>query len=234
MGQMALNFDSGYGYDDELQELNVAKYYRQQLLLGDKLEQSESLELYDYAIKEISDFIVRNKQIKRVINFGVSFGYIDSVLAKKFPDIAFVGIDRSILTKSFNEENFGDISNLSFKAQDIFEFLKTEDFNNSLLIHIRTLTVLPEKFVADLYRSASNAGINFIAGFEQCGVSRQTNAPFNFSDAYKESVVYRTIMLIHNYPELLKRFGYNIIGSELLKTRHKDEDYRILAFKAKK
>ena len=56
--------------------------------------------------------------------------------------------------------------------------------------------------------------------------------PYIFSEDDQESVVYRSSMLIHNYPGILKKCGFRISGTELLKTGHSHDDYRILSFTA--
>jgi len=225
-----LDFESEYGYTDELHELNVAKYYREQLLLNDLNEKSESLELYKNVIAEVSKFLTVNPSIKKVINFGVSYGHVDSELAKLFPNVSFVGIDRSKLTQQFNQELFGGIKNLSFVAGDIFQYLDSADQQGSVLLHMRTCGCLPKSFMEKLYMKSHDLGVKFVVGFEQTGLSRQTNAPYNYTEADQESVVFRIYMQIHNYPGILKKQGYEIERSELIKTRHADEDFRILSF----
>jgi len=227
-----LNFDSGYGYKDELQELSIGQYYRKQLLQNDVHEKSESLELYDHVIAEVSKLLTSNPSIKKVINFGVSYAHVDSELAKIFPNVSFVGIDRSQLTKEFNQEFFGDIKNLSFETGDIFKYLDSTEQQDSVLLHMRTCVVLPKYFLEDLYRKSRDVGVKFIIGFEQIGLSRQTNAPYSFSEKDQDSVVFRIFMQIHNYPGILKKLGYEIKRTKLLKTRHQDDDFRILSFTA--
>jgi hypothetical protein len=226
-----LSFDSEFGYKDEMQELSVAKYYRNQLLLNDLYEKSESFELYNKVISEVTKLLIDNPSIKKVINFGVSYAHVDSELAKLFPNVSFVGIDRSKMTQHYNQELFGDIKNLSFEAGDIFEYLESSDQQDSVLFHVRTCVLLPKAFMEKLYKKSHDLGVKFILGFEQIGLSRQTNTPYSFSEADQESVVFRIFMLIHNYPGILKNQGYSLEKSELLKTRHADEDYRILFFK---
>ncbi len=225
-----LSFDSEFGYKDEMHELAIAKYYRHQLLLNDLHEKSESLELYNKVISEVSKLLTDNPSIKKVINFGVSYAHIDSELAKLFPNVSFVGIDRSKMTQQFNQELFGNIKNLSFEAGDIFEYLDSSDMQDSVLLHIRTCVLLPKAFMEKLYKKSYDLRVKFIVGFEQIGLSRQTNTPYSFSDADQESVVFRIFMQIHNYPGILKKQGYEMERSELLKTRHADEDFRILHF----
>lgn len=226
----AQNFDSGYGYDSEFQEVVTANYYRQQIENGLVDTKIESGEVYRKSLDIISS-ILQKGEIKKLLNFGVSYGYIDNILADKFPDIHFTGIDRSRFTKFYNEQFF-DLPNLSFMAGDIFDCLNN-DWQDSLLLHIRTLTCLPQDFVERLYKRAAASGMRYIVGVEQCGISWQTGKPYEFSMEEQPSVVFRNYMFIHNYPAILQSAGYTLEHAELLKTNHPDPNYRLIMFAAK-
>ena len=51
---------------------------------------------------------------------------------------------------------------------------------------------------------------------------------YNFSDDDKPSVAYRGGMYLHNYPGILRKFGYRVVESKLIKTDHPHEDFRLL------
>jgi len=68
---------------------------------------------------------------------------------------------------------------------------------------------------------------------ESSGLSRETLEPFDFSYEKRDSVWFRSMMFIHNYPELLRNAGYELIHWECLKTAHPHPDLRVLAFIAK-
>ena len=76
------------------------------------------------------------------------------------------------------------------------------------------------------------AGFKYIVGFEPLGLSRQTGGPYVFSLTPQSSVAYRGHAFIHNYPNILFDTGYSVIDSQLIKTDHAHEDYRIVKFVA--
>ncbi|MDX2113924.1 MAG: hypothetical protein SFW63_09380 [Alphaproteobacteria bacterium] len=233
-GANPLAFDSGFGYESELRELEVLAHYHEQLQRGYLDQQrTESGVVYEWLINSVSDLLETFPELTHAINFGVSYAHIDAELAKKFPSRRFIGLDRSSLTKWYNDKHFS-LPNLSIQTADIFDCLKPASQPQSILLHARTLNLLPVDFNVRLYTAAQQAGCRYIVGIEQCGISWETQQPYSFSGAEKESVVYRNHMFIHNYPSLLAASGYRIIRSQLLATRHPDPNYRLVAFVAEK
>ncbi|MBT8434310.1 MAG: hypothetical protein KJN95_06600 [Gammaproteobacteria bacterium] len=231
----ANRFESGYGYEDEFTELKAAAYYRAQIEAGNlESQKTESGALYKDVIGFIDSYVKENK-INRVVNFGGSYAYIDTELAKLNPEVEFICLDRSRLTKIYNENIFSDLGNLNFVAEDVFDYVQPLKFQDSIFLHIRTLTLLPQSFVEKLYNSVSEAGFHSVICYEQCGISYETGKPFEFSDdANKQSVNFRSGMFIHNYPGLLNSLGFEINQTELLKTNHPDRTYRIAKIVATK
>lgn len=216
---------------NEQREVKVTKYYHRQLLESQlRPLQVESLELYRHAIAAVGELLASDQAIKRVVNFGVSYAYVDSELAKRFPAVEFVGVDRARGTRDFNLEHFGHLGNMRFMAEDIFQVLQPGAWDGALLLHVRTCTFLPRGFIQSLYQAARLAGVRHIVGMEPLGISRQTHQPYAFSDQEQESVLFRNAMYIHNYPWLLGQAGYAPQRFEMVKTAHKAEDYRILSF----
>jgi hypothetical protein len=227
-------FGSSYGYKDDLHELRVAMDYQRQIENKETYTSSESGVLYDNAVATLDKLLKADSSIPSVLNFGASYAYVDSICAQRFPNVRFIGIDRSTFTKAFNEAHFKDIKNIEFVADDIFRYLSSNKLDNSIFFHARTLILLPRKFIEELYRAVYDAGFKYIVGFEPIGISRQTSKPYVFSQDDRESVVYRPILMIHNYPGLLKKSGYEIIEANLLKTNHPHKDQRILYYIARK
>ena len=197
--ESASSFESGFGYEDEFTELKTAAYYRAQIMAGD-LEnlKTESGALYDEIYSTLSERLSKG-DIKTVFNFGVSYAHIDTKLADDFPEIQFIGLDRSQLTILYNQGAFENRPNVKFIASDIFDHLNAHSYPNGLFLHVRTLTLLPETFVTKLYQAVEQAEFVDIAGFEQCGVSYETGRPFEFaSDDSRASVNFRGGMFIHN------------------------------------
>lgn len=229
-GNLAGNdFGSGFGYIDEAREVEVASYYRAQIEQGDLDNQvTESGAVYRATIGKVSAVLRTRPDIGCVTNFGVSFGYTDAELAKAFPAVRFYGVDRSRLTKAYNDNIFS-LPNLTFEAGDIFNHMAAQRGQPWLLLHVRTATLLPHAFVDKLYGAAASCGCAGIVALEQCGISWQTGEPYRFDAAghAKASVVFRNGMFIHNYPGLMEKHGFKVTDSELLKTNHPDATYRI-------
>ena len=227
--------DSPYGYDSEMREIGVVLEYQAQLKKKDfETCMSESPVLYREVIKTISELFEKDSEIPSMLDFGVSYAYLNSALAKRFPNKKFVGADRSPFVKLYNEWVFSDVKNLSIYAGDIFNLLQTESFKKGILFHARTALCLPPSFLKKLYGQAFKAGIKYIVGFEQCGVSRQTDSFYQFTDTPKPSVLFRNFMYTHNYPYLLKEAGYDVQEINLFKTNHPHQDFRFLRFIAKR
>ena len=229
--ESAGNFDSPYGYEDDFRELKVALHYQKQS--KDLDIDSESKILYQH-INSVCSVLIEKTNAKDFFNFGISYAYIDSVLAKQFPSVSFSGIDRSNFTKLLNELNFSNIDNLTFHSGDVFDYLQNNQSQNGIFFHTRTLTLLPKEFIEKLYKSVTQAGFKYIVCMEQVGISRQTMKPYEFSEENQPSIAYREGMYIHNYPYLLEKVGFSVERSELLKTDQPHSDYRILSITAKK
>lgn len=217
-----------YGYANELDELKTALGYKNEIERGFP-RPGESKELYRHAELILSDLL---EEAKYLVNFGVCYAYIDSILASKYPDAQIIGIDRSKFTKLLNESDFSSKKNMEFVADDVMAFLANKDFKNGIFFHTRTCNLLPKFFIELLYKEVAQAGFSQIVCIEQVGISRQTGVPYKFSNNDQPSVAFRWGMYIHNYPALLAKAGYTVIRAELLKTDHPHSDYRLLSITA--
>jgi hypothetical protein len=229
--QNAGEFGSGYGYDDEIREVAVAIQYKKEI---DAEFQSmpDSSSLYRHVDEVISKLISEDSTINKVIDFGVSYAHTDALLAEKFPSIKFVGLDRSILTKAFNEQYFSHLTNLELIASDIFEYFSKHNCNNSIFWTMRTTLLLPKDFLLKLYAEAFKAGVKYICLFEPIGISRETMKPYQFSYNDQPSVGLRDGMFIHNYPGILRSSGYSVHRAELINMRHPHPDVKVLSITA--
>lgn len=229
----ALSLGSNYGYEDEIREFMVTFKYFEQIENKDFATQSsESYLLYQLIIEKFSNLIAANPNIKKVFNFGVCYGYVDWLLAKKFPKIKFIGIDRSKYTQIFNEDKLGGLKNLEFVTSDIFVYLAKKDFSDSVFFSARTMVYLPPEIISKIYAEVSKVNFEFILGFEQIGLSRETLKPYIFDENFRDSVLHRERFFIHNYPYLTKKAGFKNQTIELIKTNHPYPDYRIMYFEA--
>lgn len=222
------SFDSEYGYIDESDELKKAIYLREQLTN----DVTGSRDIINKVEDVFDRMFAMGPGIKSVLDFGVSYGHINSVIAKKRPDVQMYGIDRSPLTKMYNEHYFGSVPNLHFVAGDVFDLLKGVKFD--ALFHMRTATLLPKNFNINLYEKAAAAGVDWVLGAEPLGMSWQTSSPYEFSYNDKPSVSFRNHMFIHNYPSMLKQAGFNLRHAELTKTSHNDPNFGFVVFIAER
>jgi hypothetical protein len=226
-------FGSRFGYDDESAELDAVLYYRSQIRSPHFADlPSESHALYQAVFEEYDRIVASDPSVTNMLDFGVSYAHVDSVLARKYPNTMFLGCDRSEPTMMINRLDFGSIKNLSFFAGDIFDCIERQE-RIDVFFHMRTACLLPAEFVEKLYTAARSKGAKYVLLAEQVGLSWETGKAYNFSDDLQPSVALRWKMMIHNYPYLLKQAGFTIGNHRLLATNHNDPNLRILLMVAK-
>ena len=194
---------------------------------------TESYALYREQEKMLGKLLQEDDQIKNVLNFGVCYPHVDSILAKTFPQIGFHGIDLSECCKAVNESLFGEIDNLHFYAGNIFDLLNEDGFKGGVLFHSRIMLLFPRSFVEELFKTARDAGFKYLIGFEQFGFSTETLEPYEFSEKDRESVYWRDRMAIHNYPGIVTKLGAEVLDAHILKTANRSPDYRLFCYVAK-
>ena len=227
----ANDYQSDYGYS-EIGEIKGVLNYAEQIE-NNFPNPSESKQLY-LSIDEIYSSIIEKYKINNFLNFGSYLSHTDSILAKKYPNTKFICADRSSYTKIINEKMFNHLNNMDFVDGDIFKYLNNKEFDNDLFFSARTLPLLPKKFIEDLYYAVCKSNFKYISFMEQIGISHQTLSAYDFSDEDKPSIAFRWGMYLHNYPGILKKCGYKVIESKLIKTDHPFEDYRFLYILAEK
>jgi hypothetical protein len=226
----AQEFKSEYGYEDDIHEFALTLMNYQLWKNGFSGIKSESPVVFDQTLKTISWILNQDFAVTSFLNFGVSYGNVDVELSNRYPNVKFIGIDRSKLTKTLNDIQFSNIHNLEFISGDIFEYLSNNSFHNGIFFTSRTMMIFPKKFVEKLYGAVKKAGFMYIVGLEPIGISRQTKKPYVFSDLDQPSVVYTNKMFIHNYPAILQKTGYTVLTTELIKTNNGHKDFRIIKF----
>jgi len=156
--------------------------------------------------------------INKVINFGVLCAYPDFYLAKDFPQIEFVGVDRQEITRELNETTF-NLRNLTFICGNILDLIPQlkPDSSNTMLYHVRTGCLCYPEFLKRLYKSCYNKKIKYIVIIEHYGLSKHHKAFYNFEDLPAESISFRDIMFNHNYPKFLSDAGYSIVSNERIR-----------------
>jgi hypothetical protein len=221
-------FGSGFGYQSPSDEIEGFCHYRNEAMdLANA--KSESPVLYSTLAKSISDLIATDPTVKNVLNFAVSYAHIDNLLATRHPDVAFTGVDRSLFIKVCNEQSF-KLPNLAFVAGDIFDMLASKAWDNSIAIHSRVLIFLPKTFVERYYEALATAGIKYVVGIEQCGISWHTGKPYRFSLDDQPSVAFRNQMFLHNYPALLKHAGFKLKEARIIDTAARDPNLKLIFF----
>jgi hypothetical protein len=229
-GAEVSSFDSGYGYSSEQEELAVALMYKGQIASG-QYAAAETPETMQAAIERLAEVIAARKPA-RVVNFGVSYAHVDSVLAERFPDVQFIGIDRSQAVCDLNRADFPR-PNMQFIASDIEAWLDEQsDLSDCVFFHVRIAILLPQAFVDQLYRKLIAKRVSAICGFEPVGVSRETNAFVAQTYEPSTSVHFRDTLYIHNFAGLLADRGYRMTHLGYTKTGHPDKDVRLLSFVA--
>ncbi len=227
------SFGSAFGYEDDKIELDAVMYYRTQLRNPDfKNIPSESAVLYKHVLAAFEALLAADPSIKTAVDFGVSYAHVDSVLAKRHPDLKIIGCDRSELTMAINRVDFGNITNLVLHSGDIFDCL--EQYNPiDVLFHMRTACLLPADFLSSLYAKAKSQGARYVVLAEQIGLSWETDSGYEFSEREQKSVLLRWKMWIHNYPALLRQAGFKIQSSEFFGTNHANPNLKLLLIVAK-
>ena len=193
--------------------------------LGNRTEASPVL--FRRQVDVLGGLLAREPTIKTVLNFGVSYAYVDALLAGRFAERTFCGVDQSRHVKALNEAEFGHHSNMSFFHGDVFELLNDRDVSAGALFHSRTLCTLPQAFVERLYRTCFEKGMRYVVGFEQFGLPRQ-GEPFTFDETDRPSIPWRNLLTIHNYPGLLVKSGFKIETAFVFEVSRWSPDFRVL------
>ena len=227
---------SGYGSADAVDEFVTTLAYARIFEADPALDRSGTHDTARCVEATVASVAASDPSLRSCLNFGVSYGRADARLAARFPNMEFVGLDRSPLTKVLNElvHPAPAAGNLKFVADDIFHALGQRAWARSAFLHCRTLVQLPMSFIERLYAAVHAAGFEYVLGFEPVGLSRVSKASFGFSDSRKSSELFRDNLFLHNYPGLLAAAGYAVQRSDLVRTSHPHEDYRILYFVAKR
>lgn len=226
------SFNSGYGYDSEAEELRVANMYKGDVLSGQHKNAETPLLLAE--AETVLSNLIKSGSVKHVVNFGVSYAYLDSLLATSFPSVQFLGIDRSRVVCDLNNRDFKS-PNISFLAGDINDWIAQQaDLSDTVFFHMRTGILLSQKFLDDLYAKLTERNVLAICGFEPVGVSRETNSFISQSYNEHPSMLFRDTLYIHNYAGLCAKHGYKMSYLNYVKTAHIDSDVRMLSFVAQR
>lgn len=147
--------------------------------------------------------------ISDVLNLGVFCAQIEQALAKEFPKVGFVGVDRSRKVKELNERLF-PLENIRYEAEEYLDYLQqTQPVQYGLLVHCQALTYLLPLQIQEIYQIAHQKGYRQVALLETAGFDRQTLSYPRFGQSFR-SFVWRERLFVHDYPAMLGQAGYRI------------------------
>lgn len=217
----------------EEHELDTWNKYKQQFA-NSTPEANEVVFRAFHVRDKILKLIRSDSKIKNVVNFGCSYGWLEHQLALSAPNVHIWGIDRSVQAMELNRCEFG-LPNCSFVATDIFDFIlnTTSAINNAVFCHINIGVYFLPEFIKKLYDAVYSAGGIYLLNFEPSGFSRQIHDYYHYSLRPKDPVVFRGVMLLNNYPNLMQASGFEVISGELVTPPHPHPDFRSVTFIAR-
>jgi hypothetical protein len=71
----------------------------------------------------IDGILERDETVKKVVNVGSNYAYVDGLLARKYPDVRFVGVDFAANLVEYNQEFAAQ--NLEFRSGYALDFLES-------------------------------------------------------------------------------------------------------------
>lgn len=223
-----VDYGSGYGFDSEADDFSYLELMQTDLRAGAR---SKHLPTFQRGFNEISR-LIHTLEIERVVNFGVALAWMDDRLAELYPNVEFVGIDRALSIKAFNDEAYHR-PNLSFVAADVNDWLaKQGSLKGHLCVNMRTMLNFPEGFVRAYYRNIYGRGAAGVYCLEDYGIPRETDKIYPLDFERKPSVHYRNRIMMHNYPEIIASAGFTVTRVEFFENWWQDEDQRYVELSA--
>ena len=222
------SFSSNYGYS-EINE--ITRFFKN--LEGYKVNRVDGLfkvrfeQAYNDNLKIIS---TNNGKIDNLLTIGCSYAKYESLIAQNSENINVKCFDRSVHTSIMNRDHFTS-KNINFFHGDVFKFISEESNHKTIFNHIWTAAYLPKEFIERIYCELMKNKAKYIYLIEPVGVSLETGEMYCFSNNDTKSVSLRGNIYIHNYPGIIKKYGYRVINSELLKIPENKSRYllKILA-----
>jgi len=233
----------GYTGDFFFNEISFMKKYKDQID-EKKFGASESEFVYKEVLENSNDLISVNLR-SFYLNFGIGYAYTDAILAERFKSSLFVGVERTSAAEIFNVNYLRESpKNLVYLKGEITD-LKNEitmspdwsynDFAARIFVTVRTMCLLPEYKVREVYKFANNLKFDYIIGVEQFGIPRGNMIPYPFSyEKNQKSQHWRSIIAVHNYPGILLASGYELVKLKAVKTNNPHPDFRLMSFIAKR
>jgi hypothetical protein len=163
-------------------------------------------------VDEIGKILRNDPSVTQAIDFGAFCAAPNHTLAKMFPSVEFVGLDRQEIIRDLNRVAF-PAPNATYVAGDIIDFLDSSDLKpNALLFHSRTACLCYPEFLKTFYQKCAHKKVRYIWMYEICSMSRDYLEFFDQGKMPVVSIAARSIMIIHDYVKLLENAGYEIVS----------------------
>lgn len=183
----------------------------------------------------VAKVLSADKSVTSLIDFGCHYGWLGNEIAQKFPNIRIISTDRFEEMQALNRAEF-PASNLEFPAvPDIAAFVRENPsaFKDAVFTHTYTTMFLLPAAVRDLYQALHTAGTKYIVAHEQLGFSRHRLRQYQFSYQPQPSMWHRDAILLHNYPEIMRSAGFELIEAKAFPMPVPQRDWRSALFIAK-
>lgn len=166
----------------------------------------------------LRDLLLQDQAISNVVDFGVLCAEPNYRVAKQFPQVRFVGLDRQPLVKELNDQAYGHMPNMAFYAGDVGEVLPqiVSPEERSVFFHCRTSCFLYPAHLQQIYQQCAELNVRYIAIYETTALSRLTYTYYDFEDMPMDTVPNKSLLYIHNYGRILAAAGYKIVKEERL------------------
>lgn len=169
-------------------------------------------------IPHIVSVLKSDAKLKSVLNIGCNYGYMDSIMAKQFPQVKFSGIDVNENIKEYNKDLI--LPNLEFISGYALEKLESNKLAADLVYFSSTATVIRnnelKKYFSILVNKSKYVAISepiwplpnkkIIAPHE---ISVQKSLPA-FIQKNPLTSQFGYLCYVHNYKELLQNAGFKI------------------------
>jgi hypothetical protein len=212
-----------YGYD-EFSE--IKRFYTNVKIVNTKNNAGLFFDRINYSVNETVKIINLDQNIKKLKSVGCSYAHFENIIAQKFKKIKVECFDRSEITAILNKKEF-PLSNINFFFGDIIDFVSKQDSDYSIFNHMFTLVYLPKDLVEELYFQLKKNNTKYIILAERVGISRETGKMYKFDFRDLPSVRFRNNMFIHNYPGILKKYGYSIESLDVIEVPEIKKEYML-------
>lgn len=188
---------------------------------------------YRRATEVLSEAVTKDPEITQVINYTSSYAQLEQDIARAFPSLSVTGVDSEAITR-LNAKEFS-APNLQFAtAEGPLSFAREADVQCAVFSHLHTAALWLPDLVEETYKVLGERGCRYILAYEPDGFSRELGGFYRYSDQPRPSALYRQQLLLHNYPSLLTKAGFQVVHSEMTKPPHPMPDFRSIVLLAKR